>query len=63
MSSACASRTPMVMRSVFQGAVASIGVDRGGGAWWALAVFPERSQVSIRAERRELGQRTGNSSG
>ena len=29
----------------------------------ALAVFPERSQVSIRAERRELGQRTGNSSG
>ena len=25
----------------------------------ALAVFPERSQVSIRAKRRELGQSTG----
>ena len=50
MSSACASLTPMVMRSVFQGAVASIDVDRGGGAWSALSVFPERSQVLIRAK-------------
>ena len=35
----------MLMRSVCQGAVKSTGVDCGRGA----AVFPERRQVSIRA--------------
>ena len=42
----------MVMRSVFQGAVVSTGVDRGRGAWW-------RWQCSRRGVKLDFTQNPG----